>query len=371
MNNTQLIIEMYKNGIGINKISAVLKISYLDVCRCLNEASEDYKKNKFAERDKQVCEMYKSGLMITEVAQELKINRHTVTSILKNNNVYKGNIRASNDSDSKKERNALIISLYKKGLSMRKVADEVNVSAGTVSKVLKHYNEASRPAHAKGHSKGTTKNRKHFFDLDFFEVINTEEKAYWLGFLYADGYVSYRGSISLSLQEKDVDHLKLFRKALKADDISLVYKKDVNAYSLNLCSVKMSEDLIKLGCIQKKSLVLKFPTYDQVPKDLINHFMRGYFDGDGCIYVPSITRNSVFSVLGTHEFLDEYEKHFLEGIGRITPNKRVHQDNWNENTECINYGGREQIFKIFNFLYKDATIYLKRKFDKFNKILPS
>lgn len=371
MNNTQLIIDMYKNGVGINKISAILKLSILEIHQYLDNSNIDYRDNKYKDRDNNVCDMYKNNTNITEIANELSINRHTVTDILKRSGIYKGNIRASNDSESKKERNELIIKLYKDGMSMRKVAHEAGVSPGTVNKVLKHFEEEARPVHSKGHSKGTSKNRKYFFDLNFFEVINTEEKAYWLGFLYADGYVSYKGVVQLALQERDVSHLEAFKQYLKTDNVPLIYKDNTKAYSLSLCSVKMSTDLINLGCTQKKSLVLKFPTEEQVPKELIHHFMRGYFDGDGCIYVPNISRNSVFSALGTKEFLDGYEEALLVGIKRDSPNKRTVRENWNENTQGIAYGGKLQVIKIFQYLYKDATIYLERKFNKFNNLLPS
>ena len=359
---TQLIINMHKNGIGIKKISAILEISNLRIYKCLEENNLLESDKKYIERDKKVCYLYKNGYKITQIADELKINRHTVTDILKRKNVYKdSNIKKSINDISKEERNKSIIDLYTKGLSMREVAEKLNISASTVKNVLIYYNIEIRPAHQKGHSKGTSKNRKYFFDLDYFEKIDTEEKAYWLGFLYADGYVSYKGTISLGLQEKDKDHLEKLKKSIKAEQIELQYKKNTKSYSLNLGSVKMANDLIKLGCTQAKSLILEFPTIEQVPEHLVHHFMRGYFDGDGCIYVPEDKNHCYFSVLGTHNFLDKYEEILL---------KNIHKDTWNENTESIHYGGKNQIQKIFNYLYKDATIYLDRKYEKFKSLLP-
>lgn len=372
MDNTQLIIKMYKNGIGIKKISTILNITILETQQCLYDNNIDWKDEKYRERDDKACSLYKKGTKITEIANTLNINRHTVTDILKRNNVYEySNIRENIASDSKTERNNSIIYLYKKGLSMREVAKQLNVCTSTVKNVLDYYNVDKRPPHMKGHSKGTSKNRKHFFNLDSFEKIDTEAKAYWLGFLYADGYVSFRGVISLSLQEQDKNHLEKFKSFVNANDINLKYKKSSKSYSIDLCSVKMSDDLINLGCKQKKSFTLEFPTEEQVPKHLIHHFMRGYFDGDGCIYISKNKYGVCFSVLGTPKFLDKYEQYLLNGIGRNKPTKRTHESHWNDETECINYGGKQQVIKIFHYLYKDATIYLDRKFDKFNKLLPS
>lgn len=361
MDNTQLIINMYKNGIGIKKISTILGISFLEVNQCLYENKVDYEN----ERDRKICFLYNSGKKITEIANELGINRHTVADVLKvKNDIYINN-------NHKKERDNKIIELYVNGKSMREVAKAANLSVSTIKNVLDKYKIEKRPMHHKGHSLGTSKNRKHNFDLNYFENIDTEEKAYWLGFLYADGYVSYSGLISLGLSKQDELHLNKLKKCVKADSVNLIYKKETSSCTLNLCSVKMARDLIKLGCTQKKSTTLKFPTEDQVPNHLIHHFMRGYFDGDGCIYIQGNKSNINFSLLGTKSFLDNYEKILLDGINRTKPNKRIHQKHWNENTECISYGGKKQVISIYNFLYKDATVYLKRKYDKFNTLLPS
>ena len=121
--------------------------------------------------------------------------------------------------------------------------------------------------------------------------------------------------------------------------------------------------------ISIKSLILKFPTIEQVPIELIHHFMRGYFDGDGCICISN--NQAYFTVIGTPEFLNGYEYYLLKTLNRTTPNKRKHTKRHHEQTEWIVYGGNKQCKKIYDYLYKDATIYLDRKKQKFISILPS
>ena len=77
---------------------------------------------------------------------------------------------------------------------------------------------------------------KYNFSESIFQTIDSPEKAYWLGFLYADGYNSYKGIVSLCLNEEDVDHLEKFKKILNAKDIKLQKKKKLNA--LNPISFK-------------------------------------------------------------------------------------------------------------------------------------
>lgn len=366
MNNEQLIVTMYKNNIGIDKIATILQIPRLDVFNCLKQNSLERPEYKFIERDEQVCEQYKKGIKITDIAKNLGIDRHTVSGILNVHFTDRINRNASNWSAEKKERNDKIISLYQEGNSISQVAKLINIHPSTIAKVLRDLRVPRRPQHQKGHSRNTTKNRKHKFNLDFFQQIDTEEKAYWLGFLYADGNVCERGTVTLALQERDLKHVENFRTAIGSDDIPISYNKKTKSYSLIACSIKMVRDLMELGCVPRKSLILKFPDEQQVPDTLIHHFMRGYFDGDGCITLTN-KKTPEFSVLGTPEFLDRYEKILLNHITNNKPTKRIHQDSWNKQTEAIFYGGH-RVVEIYEFLYKDANIFLKRKKEKFDNI---
>ena len=366
MDNTQLIISMYQNKVSILKISKILGISEFDVYDCLYEHGFSHMRDRDYAKDKEICNRYLAGEKIIDIANSYQVDRHSVTDILRRHKVYK-NFYADCRSSEKIDRTNKMIELYKSGLSLSQVAKEVGTCASTVAKTLNKMGIDTRPQHMLGHSKGTTKNRKYHFNINFFEEIDTEEKAYWLGFLYADGYVAYRGVTSVALKEDDRCHLEAFRKALGDENVKIDYYRTTKSYRIDLSSVKMSEDLVKLGCKQKKSLILTFPTEKQVPKKLLSHFMRGYFDGDGCI---SGTRYSLqFSVLGTPSFLDKYENVLLRNLKNKKKTKRIMRENWNSNTQQIIYGGRLRLLDIYNFLYKDATIFLNRKKEKFEELI--
>jgi len=126
---------------------------------------------------------------------------------------------------------------------------------------------------------------------DYFEQIDNQEKAYWLGFLAADGCVDARkgkGLLSLTLAEKDKGHIELFRRCVNtAKPIYTYTKKYPNARgtfniscTLNITSRKMVEDLIRHGVVERKTKILKPP---QIWEKLIPHWVRGYFDGDGSV----------------------------------------------------------------------------------------
>lgn len=267
-----------------------------------------------------------------------------------------------------------IVELYESKKSFTEIGKVVGIDRHKVSYILQKEGLYKKKNNA-------NKNITYKKDETVFEVIDTEEKAYWLGFLYADGYVSeIYSSVRVALKKEDYNHLIKLQQFFKTNT-PIIYDSKRKCYILNVFSSKIVNDLVNLGCYQAKSLTLQFPSNNIIPVKYEHHFMRGYFDGDGCIthikpnskarsykYQPS------FYLLGTPKFIDEYEKRLLVVIGREKPNKRITRNTWSESTNAIQYGGTKLVPKIFNFLYKDANIYLERKLEKFKSFdmqLPS
>lgn len=203
--------------------------------------------------------------------------------------------------------------------------------------------------------------KKYSFNENYFETIDSEEKAYWLGFLYADGYVmnddknkQYR--VVLTLKENDKMHIELFKKCLDSNNpIRSVCEKlkDKECFSSQfyVYSKKMVDDLYKNGCVQNKSLVLKPPI---IMDNLTGHFIRGYFDGDGSIYYDKKRDRYIFSILGTNELLTW----ICDKIGI-----EKHIRNAKKNTLCkeMRVNKKDDLIKIYNYVFKDSNIYLNRK----------
>lgn len=256
--------------------------------------------------------------------------------------------------------------LYKNGTPYYKIGNELGVSRKTVSYYLRELGYKSNPLYAR--QVDPKKLTKYSYNESYFSIIDTEEKAYWLGFLYADGDISrFKHSITLALKESDYDHLVKFKQSLDLPNkITQKIKYDKKTektyygYTIGFTCQSIHQDLINLGCTPRKSLTLKFPEEDKVPKTLQRHFIRGYFDGDGCILKTHLTVN----LLGTYEFLDKC----MECFG-LHKNKISLCSNHNQ-TYSITYSG---IFAehILHYLYDDATIYLDRKYKLYKKYLPS
>ncbi|NJO59681.1 MAG: hypothetical protein HC836_15660 [Richelia sp. RM2_1_2] len=206
--------------------------------------------------------------------------------------------------------------------------------------------------------------RKYKLKENYFGKIDTEAKAYILGFLFADGYVNEKyGQISVTLHEKDCELLNYMVREMYETDRPLKHYKGY--LRLVVCSNKMVSDLIKLGCTQRKTFTLKFP---QIEEEFISHFMRGYFDGDGSITVGKDNTLNL-SIVGTIEFLSVYQDR-LKDVCQLNVTKfdDRHPDR-KTNIRALRYGGNIIINRIFYYLYNNSSVSLTRKKMIFENIL--
>ena len=215
----------------------------------------------------------------------------------------------------------------------------------------------------------TQHHNKPNFNNTVFDIIDTEEKAYWLGFMYADGWISSKGHIvGLTLAEKDIEHLKKFNEFLQYPKGCVVKKNGfgIKGNQLWACSTQIGDQhlwdaLYDKGCIPNKSLILEFPTSRQVPTKLLRHFIRGYCDGDGSLGIYN-NHNSL-SFIGTEQFLEKVMNSL-----NITGNL-YWKTNKSEEVHVLKYSGKKAA-AIAEILYKDSNIYLERKYNIYLRMCP-
>ena len=216
------------------------------------------------------------------------------------------------------------------------------------------------------------KSRKYSYNKDFFKVIDTEEKAYWLGFIYADGYIvngikgKNKDSLGITLSNEDKEHIEKFKKSIDSNHPIRIYKSKYGSNSARIIiqDEELVADLIELGVLRNKSLILKFPTTDMVDKSLIYHFIRGYFDGDGSFKKKGQKLNGYdFSVLGTIEFLTELRTY----LGVDNEIRKCNKNN-DSNNYHLTFGGNQKVKQVANMLYGNANIYLDRKYKRYREI---
>ena len=235
-------------------------------------------------------------------------------------------------------------------------------------------------------------NRKYKLNDDFFEKIDCEEKAYFLGIIYSDGCLYEKGknskTISIKQQEERKDIIYKFKKALNSThNINIFLHGSKLCYSLLIYSEKMFNDLVDKGLSPRKSLTINFPTF--INKSLMPHFIRGLFDGDGCIwngkrkkmivkkenkpneFRERIVHNVKINYTGNKNFVESLQDYLVENIG-INKTKlnfakaKNNSNNTNENVCSMEYCGRGNAKKFYDYMYKSATIFSEEKKAKFD-----
>jgi hypothetical protein len=193
--------------------------------------------------------------------------------------------------------------------------------------------------------------RRYTLDESFFEKIDTEQKAYILGFLAADGTIPSAGrSVVLMLQARDVHILRDIRSAMGSN--ARIFQREIDPKYPNrgpykfiyFGSQKLVRDIIKHGVTPRKSHTLQ---YSKVPKHLERHYMRGLLDGDGSVKAKS------FCFSGTEMLIDGLRAAIFSHTGMMLT--KAHQENklWRLS------GGKKT--NVLSWIYRDASIYLRRK----------
>lgn len=214
--------------------------------------------------------------------------------------------------------------------------------------------------------------RKYYLDENFFSEIDSEEKAYWLGFIYADGCIfhgSSQNSYRLQINQKveALGHLKRFLHSIKSNypirtkNIK-VKGKECRTLALHIDNTKMAIDLIKHGVVVRKTYKDIFPI---VKDNLFSHFIRGYFDGDGCISCKKSRKNSWRFEYVCKPAFASYTKSKLEKLGvTIAVYQTLSQE-----VVSLTISSQKDVKAIGEWLYRDATAYLDEKHDKFLKAM--
>jgi hypothetical protein len=214
--------------------------------------------------------------------------------------------------------------------------------------------------------------RRYAVDEAFFDAINTEEKAYWLGFLTADGTIR-ENVIMLLLQERDIGHLNKFTSSLRSKHP--ITRRDntlegevYHCAQVSIGSTHLVTALKRLGVAERKSLTVRPCEY--VPDHLLSHYWRGIFDGDGWITRKGSglfgARQWMVGLVGNREIVSGFEtfvQRCLDWKARVEPDKpgsRIFK---------VRYSGVALPQAVLHVLYADATIFLERKYDSMREVM--
>lgn len=207
--------------------------------------------------------------------------------------------------------------------------------------------------------------KKYTINEDYFDVIDNQDKAYWLGFIAADGYNREdRGYIEFRLHKQDIDILNKFKQCLSSNHNIQIYK---DTYcNLTIYSSKLSKKLAEYGIIQNKTYSLQLPN---IENSLFRHFIRGYFDGDGCFSVIKrndrknpLSKTYQLNITGMPEPLRIIQLHLIKNVNIVDNGLKSRV------SKCavtMHYSGKNVCKRILDYLYHDANLYLQRKYNKY------
>lgn len=196
--------------------------------------------------------------------------------------------------------------------------------------------------------------RKWHINQDYFKTWSNN-MAYMLGFWFADGCIYGGKMFDITTHANDKYIIKKFAEELEYEGPIIDYV-DRQAARLNFSCVVIYNDLKRLGGTERKSLTAKFP--NNIPKEYLSDFIRGYFDGDGCVYSIKGKRLNTSFCSGSKEFLDQLLLILKQEAG-------VTGGYYNSQNKTISFGKADSL-KIGQYIYKNnPKLFLKRKKDKF------
>lgn len=205
---------------------------------------------------------------------------------------------------------------------------------------------------------------KYSFNRTYFDDIDTREKSYFLGLLYADG-CNHRnsrglGAISLFLNHRDKYILERFKLEMKSD-CPLWLNRGQTGFKIY--DKYLSDCLLKKGVFQRKSLILQWPPNQIISEGFLLDFLRGYFDGDGWFHwhKKSVKRGA-FAFISTEEFCVN-AKNYFESLG-------IHAGVYKKGKQKVLMIQRnEDLRLLFRLLYNGTDLYLTRKYENFKAFL--
>lgn len=362
------------SGKGVVEIAEILTLSQPTVSKYMK--SLGFKTDmSAADKKDEIVRLFADGTSINDISNNLGVSRPTVRKYLQSTGLTKTADELQFGKDIEKE----MCDMYSITQNIADVAKAFNASDQGVRKVLLRNGATLRKAVKKELNTEPFRNLENDLPeeivnflvkvpkrtrpryskaVDLFNVIDTEEKAYWLGFIYADGgiYIGNTTKLYFGVKQSDKDILIKFCKFIGISEDSV---KTVNrtvsgklhaSETLEVCSLPLCQSLVGKGVLPRKSLTLSPPSEGLFRDDLVRHFIRGYFDGDG-----GINADGSISVTGTLDIVE-----WVVGKFGDLAERKLSQKDLTKNTFTYRVGG-DKAREVLDMLYHDCKVALDRK----------
>jgi DNA-binding XRE family transcriptional regulator len=383
--NINNIIHQYENGQSVSSLANKYSCCTTTIYKILHSNNVVLREKRLSKAEiEEIIKLYKEGLPAYKIAKKFSVVNSAILNHLHKNNVVlrpSGLPRKIMIDDEP----AIIHEYLDEEKTIKQIANIYGCAPSQIHRVLLKNNVKCRTFIPNNLNKPKT----HKKNVYFFDEIDNEEKAYWLGFFASDGTCKY-SKITFFLQRTDKDHLKKFLKAIEMEDYEV---KDLIKYQnfkkeekekeekkkeekenegkkypqsyIEVSSKHMELMLRKHLSIEGdkiKSYDLKYPCLNE---DMHRHFIRGILDGDGCIQNYGKWDIKV-DFWGTKHLCETINEILIKELD-VNPNVPRKKKGTKSMFE-VRWGGRLQVLKILNWLYQDATVYLQRKYEAYKSI---
>ena len=222
---------------------------------------------------------------------------------------------------------------------------------------------------------GKTGKRIYKVNENFFKCINTEEKAYILGFICADGHIE-KDRLNITVSIKDRDILEKTRYAMhsnhpikevqRTNSYKKTNRENLILSELMIGSVELVKPLFNMGLTTNKTYTLNGDILKYIPKYLIRDFLRGYFDGDGNVFFGRRYSSGYkynVNICGNEDFLlKSFQVYFPS-------NNKLYKDLYSRQCYVWKISQKDKVRDFMYYLYYNSSIFLQRKYNEFRKIM--
>lgn len=301
---------------------------------------------------------YRAGVPSQEICKAKDINPVVFYRIL-----HEAGVACDRREKVKRLDHVAVIADYRAGDPMDVLGERYSVSRASIARLLAKHEVVLRSQ--------SEARRQYALDETYFDDINLPDRAYYLGFLWADGCnKTYDNTVQIILSRKDEDMLVNFRAAMKSEGIIRHYVQRTVTGKLceysDYCiySQRVSKRLEELGMVRAKTYAADLGLPKGLRPEMLRHFVRGLIDGDGCIWlskrgafdvnVSAVGHPTILTTI--HEALKE-----IDVTSTIVRLKLVNPDRCH--TKQLNIGGNRNAVQFLQWLYKDSQgIRLTRKY---------
>lgn len=383
--------KLYSEGFTIPDISKKLlrteesiskKISELSLCNRLRL----WTKNE----DSRLLKYYNLKLTNKEISEKLNRSSASVQArLLLTHRIKRKNVNAwkicKRENFWKSNELRVLKKLIKQGKSAKELSEAIGRSKGVIFNKMRELSLKIKP---KSSEQQNLYRRLYNVDDSYFHSINSQKKAYYLGWLLTDGYIGgmikkggtlhNSNKIGLKIGIKDVDTLKDFKKELKAEapihthnSRSLIsYKNKITGrdstikagiqVSFEVYSYRMKLDLAKYGVVNNKTYVATFP--EKLTKEFYPGFIAGLISGDGCVYVSKRKNkkdNLRCFIAGNLELLEKIKKILIKNI-KYNSLKKILKKKESINLHILELNQGETM-RLYYWLKSNKTKIMERK----------